>query len=360
MEKHYEEKDQTPTLIDGGQVDEAIVNTPPTEKGVFNTGITTTQIEQVVDLPIPTTDDSGKVLKVDADGKWELSTDSEGTVVVANPTLAGTETNLTGLQVGATKYKVPQGMEVVEIVSYDGTFNDEDYAKVSGNNCVILYGGELYYKTLENPYALSYTLPSIRLQNDGSITKIQIEISTEDKSYSVIDYSSVVGNPTFDGSEIALTGIEIAGQQYKVGGSEVLAYEGTSLLPTDVVFENWTLHRAIKDGNILWIVLSGEVKNNGSDTATVNNYFSITLNTDISSKIYRQDGTTCNNAKSSNNRILRFNGMSGDNSTTFDLNSDSANVIYVRSRSNVGLGAGDSMILDVRIPIFLDIGTVQQ
>lgn len=32
-----------------------------------------------------------------------------GTTVVANPTLAGTEADLTGLQVGDTKYKVPAG-----------------------------------------------------------------------------------------------------------------------------------------------------------------------------------------------------------------------------------------------------------
>ena len=32
-----------------------------------------------------------------------------GTTVVANPTLVGTEDNLTGLQVGNTKYKVPSG-----------------------------------------------------------------------------------------------------------------------------------------------------------------------------------------------------------------------------------------------------------
>ena len=33
---------------------------------------------------------------------------SGGTNVVANPTLAGTEDALTGLQVGETKYSVPQ------------------------------------------------------------------------------------------------------------------------------------------------------------------------------------------------------------------------------------------------------------
>lgn len=34
---------------------------------------------------------------------------SGGTDVVANPTLAGTEADLTGLQVGDTKYKIPEG-----------------------------------------------------------------------------------------------------------------------------------------------------------------------------------------------------------------------------------------------------------
>ena len=41
------------------------------------------------------------------DTKYKIP--SGGTEVVANPTLAGTEADLTGLQVGATKYKVPSG-----------------------------------------------------------------------------------------------------------------------------------------------------------------------------------------------------------------------------------------------------------
>lgn len=53
-----------------------------------------------------------------------------GTNVVANPTLVGTETVLTGLQVGETKYKVPQGdggagIEFVEITGESGTLTSE-------------------------------------------------------------------------------------------------------------------------------------------------------------------------------------------------------------------------------------------
>ena len=41
--------------------------------------------------------------------KDKLGGGEGGTTVVANPELAGTEADLTGLQVGETKYKVPQG-----------------------------------------------------------------------------------------------------------------------------------------------------------------------------------------------------------------------------------------------------------
>jgi len=41
--------------------------------------------------------------------EWPDEAGGGGTTVVANPTLAGTEANLTGLQVGDTKFAVPQG-----------------------------------------------------------------------------------------------------------------------------------------------------------------------------------------------------------------------------------------------------------
>ena len=59
-------------------------------------------------LPPVSSADNGKVLGVN-NGVWEKVAASGGTTVVANPTLAGTEADLTGLQVGDTKYKVPAG-----------------------------------------------------------------------------------------------------------------------------------------------------------------------------------------------------------------------------------------------------------
>ena len=63
--------------------------------------------EAAKELPAVTSANNGKVLKVSS-GKWAIGTDN-GTTVTANPTLAGTEAALTGLQVGSTKYKIESG-----------------------------------------------------------------------------------------------------------------------------------------------------------------------------------------------------------------------------------------------------------
>ena len=358
-EKKYEERDQFPTLIDGGQVDEAIVNTPPTEKGVFNTGITSTQIEQVVDLPIPTTDDSGQVLKVEAEGKWELSTDAEGTVVVANPTLAGTEADLVGIQIGATKYKVPYGANILALSEDSGTLTDEQYALVSGDNCIIKHSGESYYKTIVGQYIIYVVAHSYINPNTNQLSYLECQISdNKNYAFSAVDYApNVAVNPTLAGTESALTGLQVGNQKYKVGGSEILAYEGTSLLSSGVVFENWTLHRSIKDGNILWVVLSGKITNTSGSSKTEYSFFSVTLPSQISSKIYRLNGTTCDNAESSSPEILNAVGYksNSNNPVFYYLSSVTANVLQLTC-SGLAIDNNGSAYVDVRIPIFLDIG----
>ena len=55
----------------------------------------------------------------------------EGTNVVANPTLAGTESALAGLQVGETKYKVPVGYEIhTYTAGKTYTSSDTDYEQL--------------------------------------------------------------------------------------------------------------------------------------------------------------------------------------------------------------------------------------
>ena len=137
----------------------------------------------------------------------------------------------------------------------------------------------------------------------------------------------------------------------------VIAYEGTSLLPTDVVFEDWTLHRAIKDGNILWFVLAGKITNNGTN-ASVTDILEITLPSEISSKIYRADGTTCDQAYSGGSAVITFYDIFNNTSTKFLLISPEANKIKIKIASAQTLATGGSQMLNTSIPIFLDTGTV--
>lgn len=141
--------------------------------------------------------------------------------------------------------------------------------------------------------------------------------------------------------------------------SDVVAYEGTSLLPEDVVFEDWTLHRAIQDGNILWIVLTGSITNNSDSSASPTDIFEITLPSSISSKIYRQDGTTCDNARSSDSTILYATGTQESQTKRYFVYSESANKIKLTLLTPTSISSGTYAKIDCRVPIFLDIGTVQ-
>lgn len=78
----------------------------------------------------------------DTDGKINIAVDKKiinaesienwneggggGTEVIANPTLAGTEANLTGLQVGNNKYKVPQGVDSTPLFSGQLDFSTDN------------------------------------------------------------------------------------------------------------------------------------------------------------------------------------------------------------------------------------------
>lgn len=85
---------------------------------------------QLDDIPTPTEDDAGKLLGVDEEGKYALTT------VEANPTLTGTEAALTGLEVGDTKYQLRN------ILSY-GHSKWKDFLRLynNGNVCVFCLAG---------------------------------------------------------------------------------------------------------------------------------------------------------------------------------------------------------------------------
>ena len=100
-------------------------------------------------LPPVSSADNGKVLGVN-NGVWEKVAASGGTTVVANPTIAGTEADLTGLQVGDTKYKIPEG---------------------GGGGGVLVIGADLETYTLDKTWQeiADADFPIIRLSDGGQV-----------------------------------------------------------------------------------------------------------------------------------------------------------------------------------------------
>ena len=264
---------------------------------------------------------------------------------------------------GAEWGTIQAGTEVVELTNSSGTLTDEQYAKVAGDNCVILYQNLVYRKrSMFVAYdEIYYEILPIITANYIIENKVKITISSKAYSFSNEQFNkrdieiSPSGEPQSYPSKIQF-GTIVYGFK---GNEQVVAYEGESGLPTDVAFTQWALHRAIKDGNTLWVVVAGSIENNSGSATTPDLLCTITLPESISSHIYRQDGTTLNNT-SSNSMILTACGTSSSAVARFSIISGGTNIIEVhQSAGGQSIPSGSSGRIDLRIPLFLDIGTIQ-
>lgn len=74
-----------------------------------------------------------------------------------------------------------QGVQTVEIHGMSGTFSDEEFEKISKNNCIILASTQLFYKQYDASTVIRYgAVP--RLGNDKIILDY-IDISKSTKTY---------------------------------------------------------------------------------------------------------------------------------------------------------------------------------
>ena len=153
-------------------------------------------------------------------------TDAVGTTVVANPELVGTESDLTSIQVGETKYKVEQPITYTagsgisinngEIANTAQGVNVVANPTLAGTEASLtgVQVGSTKYK-VEQPTTVVAN-PSGSASTD--LTKIQIGST----NYNVAGGTEVVANPTLAGSESNLTGLQVGNTKYKVpagGGS---------------------------------------------------------------------------------------------------------------------------------------------
>lgn len=76
-----------------------------------------------------------------------------------------------------------KGIEVVELNAMSGTLSDEDFAKVSSNNCVIMSSTQYYYKQYSASTVIRYgATPRLTAQ---SVIFDYVDIDKETKSYEV-------------------------------------------------------------------------------------------------------------------------------------------------------------------------------
>ena len=136
-------------------------------------------------VPEVTVEDAGMALVVDEEGK--IVAGSAGTTVVANPTLAGTESALTGLEVGDTKYKVEQPINVVANPTLAGT-----EAALEG-----LQVGDTKYKVGGGDNIVHYEIPLTLQQYNSLNDNDTVTISGLTLSFTDIVEAIKAGIPVF-------------------------------------------------------------------------------------------------------------------------------------------------------------------
>lgn len=117
----------------------------------------------------------------------------------------------------------------------------------------------------------------------------------------------------------------------------------------------------IKNG-VMYIVLSLQLKNNTENAITTSNVtpvFTLTINDNVASKIYRKDGTNLLvNSESASNILTKqgyYSTSSGGAISGFAsaLNSDAKNIFYLYPRSSISIPSGEIRLFDFRTFITL-------
>ena len=167
---------------------------------------------------------------------------------------------------------LPTGTQVVELSSYSGTLTDEQFAKISGDDCVILHDGYFYYKGLDSNGSLKYyRIPFMNFASNLYEVAITINKTTKGFVYSEtkkIQY--VQANPTLTGNEPELLGLDIGGTIYKAQSlSQTDGIKCAYATPADfTIADSYSSYN--RCGNILTFVLAFSITKNNATTSSTN------------------------------------------------------------------------------------------
>lgn len=159
------------------------------------------------------------------------------------------------------------GVEVITLTSSSGTLSDEDFAKVSGDNCVIKVGSNTYYKYSNNGFALVYYSFPMGNYNADVLTNPNVTIRLDNKQYALnntfVCYTSSA-NPALDGTEPDLVSIKIGSNKYvipdKVGAIQINLTETMPI--ASITLTEAQIAEANKESCILHIDTSNGQNNN--------------------------------------------------------------------------------------------------
>lgn len=107
-------------------------------------------------------------------------------------------------------------IEVVELSNLSGTLTDEQYAKLSGNNCVIHLGTQTFYKEFDASTLITYQAFTRQAGQDQALFEY-IEITKADKSWEYQAENIVEANPNDEPTD-TLDKIKIGNTILSVGG----------------------------------------------------------------------------------------------------------------------------------------------
>lgn len=160
----------------------------------YNSQYTGEQVDKAVKIANNNEQVADKVLATDGDGGIKYVTPDSGTEVAANPTLTGTETDLTGLEVDGVKYKIPSGS------SSGGTLYLSGYTPNSYFQTFLIVVGEfesgygtshIYYQTSYGDFSL------VKIIEDNDHRKV-FPVSAIRRLYVGSQYcNSFMGNARF-------------------------------------------------------------------------------------------------------------------------------------------------------------------